>query len=521
MPKETEKANRANLIDGFMGAAMRGLMGAAMGFIVYNPVSSLYAAISRLARDFGWRPRFLLKTAKAIILLLVAPVFGPLKGILYDGFYLQGAKGWQQGFLSALAPIKEIPEGADLTKMSGDSDKYTTPISARNMFFGFIILCLTVAAGFAVMSPLAGIASFAASIGLSSVGIWIWQMALMVAGAAFAASTLLYGFGVGMFEIIRFKNGQEGDLEKGHPQDLNNLQPGVISKIFGAMVGALYGALTALVICNPVSSFYSTFRICWRATLYGDTESFLMDTNDLFWRLIIYPFFLICSPLCIPLYGIFYQGLWQQCLNGWKNGFTAILGFDPDQRKKSAREEVVNDVMVDEGNKDYSSLQVLKERDVFWGLLITALVVATGLAFLIPPVSIFLSIPTLLTTIGLAGLNLLSLAPWSLALIGAGISLTALTVSYGIASNLYDVIVKQPKSPEGAILTAAPANSSLVAGRGTLAPPAARSPLKTEALQADQYSAPVDWTATKEERPLLVPGMTGVPANSYGGGNGE
>lgn len=521
MPKETEQANRANLIDGFMGATLRGVIGAAMGLIVYNPVSSLYAAMSRLARDFGWRPRFLLKTAKAIILLLVAPVFGPLKGILYDGFYLQGAQGWQQGFLSALVPIKEIPKGADLTKMPEDSDKYTTPISARNIFFGLIILCLTVAAGFAVMLPLAGIASFAASIGLSSVVILIWKSAFIVAGAVFIAGTLLYGFGVGMFEIIRFKNGQEGALEKGPSEDLKNFQPSVFSKIVGAIAGALYGALTALVICNPISSFYSTFRICWRATLFGDTESFLMDTNDLFWRLIIYPFFLICSPLCIPLYGIFYQGLWQQCLNGWKNGFTAILGFDPDQRKKSAREEVVSDVMVDEGNKDYSSLQVLKERDVFWGLLITALVVATGLAFLIPPVSVFLSIPALLTTIGLAGLGILSLAPWSSALIGAGASLVALTVSYGIASNLYDVIVKQPKPPGGGILTAAPTNSSPVAGREILIPPAARSPSKTEALHADQYCAPVDWTARKEERPLLGPGMTGVPANSYGGGNGE
>lgn len=409
------------IISRFFGAALRLVFGAVVGLVVYNPISSVFAALSAVQRDYSDKQSNTRgqKVAGALVRLLFSPVLGPLKGLLFDGIYRQTRRGWFEGFTSSFRPFYEIAREANLKdfKLRVFSEEKVaqwnetgTPISRRNIIAGIIISSLVIAAALAVVllpvNAAVGI-SAAAQYGLSA--LTLWQLAVVAVSMAFAASTFLYGIGVACNKWLHTIS--EATIQK---------EPNYLSKLLGAMLGFCVGAVTSLLINNPIAIFYAGCRlILWRGIILGLEGSSSKKMGSKLERFLLYPILFIILPIILPFL-IFISQPFMQGGRGWEKGLLATLGYTKDYR--SAYADVVH------GNDD------IEGRDVIASLVVTALVAGAVLAILIPPLSMFLGIPALLTTIGLSGL-----APWALALIGASATFVAGSVIYGIGSKLYDL----------------------------------------------------------------------------------
>lgn len=441
-----QKKRQTRIISRITGAFTRMLIGIFTGIIVYNPVSSLFAAVSRLQRDIRWmikgygaNPNLL----RHLIVLLISPIYGPLKGIFFDGLYRQAKRGWQNGFSSVFNSFSELPREANLSDLYHEEftadrlqqiEVLETPISLRNIIAGIIISSLVIAAALAVVvlpiNAAIGISAAAARYGLSS--LMLWQLAVVAASAAFAVSSFLFGLGVVCNRLLHMTS-----------KATKHKEPNYLSRFLGAFVGFCVGAITSLLVNNPITMFYGACRlILWRGVILGlNNESEKIDSRLA--QFLLYPLAFILVPIITPIFYVITQPF-NQAARGWKNGLLTTLGYREVKTKDnlSAYADVV------------SGSDEVEGRDVIVGLVVTALVAGAVLAILVPPLSIFFGIPALLTTIGLSGL-----APWSLALIGAVATFVVGSLSYGIGSNLYDLAVHKQSQSDTANIDA-PINSS-------------------------------------------------------------
>lgn len=489
---------RVSRIAGSIAGAVLGLL---TGFIVNNPIATTYGAISECVDNYtnDWK-----QMAKNLGWLLIAPFWGTLKGTFYDGVYQSAKQGWQNGFIASLrSAFIDVPHKATYFNTRGGSP-LSPRVSKRDIIASLIVAGLIAIAIVGVLFPAAfGIATLLPTVWatLHMSGLSTAVLALIAAATTFVGASLIYGIIAISYDKIKYwkpaarpiKEDKEPLLkaeqqsEKAAPVEQKEQGKWLINRIAGAIAGAIVGTLTALVIHNPVASFYSAYR---RNFSRNSIFSVIPAAIAFFW-----------NPL--KQAAIYFE---NEFLLGYEYGFFNVFF---GTREKNAAGEYTKRISsawfnVYAISRDPQKAGYVSGRDFVASWVVIGLITAAVLAVVLPPASAFIGIPALAATLGLG-----SLATPLLAVIAGVTTFVAASIVYGIGSNVVDyMIAKRAVSAAESLdsKAALPTGSSV----------AARPELQARSTPAVTAEPVVDLHATRglnfwqRHAPTF---LGGVPAN--------
>lgn len=344
-------------------AVVEGIAGTLIGILVFNPAAETIKILRSLLGYINF---------SRLVEWLNAPLIFPLKDILKEGFAQQTQNGWDEGF------------DWDIKARS----RLAYYIQFRSDFIAsLIIMGLITVAILAIFFPATfGIAALLpniiAAVGLKSLA--PWALAVVVGFTGTLILSLFYTIGsVWFYDGFVLPDVLPG---LGHKRN-------IFSRIAGAIVGAVWGTLSALVVYNPVTVLIDNCRRFWQKK----DLPYLMQ--------------ILLTPVDI-ISGILQLGFAFQADMGWVNGFQSAF---------HTHQSVYNGAC-------------FAGRDIIAGWVITGLVTLAVLAVLFPATfGVAAILPTMVAAVGLSGLSTVALA----AIAGVA-SLIVLMIAYGISTAVYD-----------------------------------------------------------------------------------
>lgn len=469
---------RVSRIAGSVSGAVLGLL---TGFIINNPIATTYGAISECVDNYtnDWK-----QMGKNLGWLLIAPFWGTLKGIFYDGVYQSAKQGWQNGFIASLrSAFIEVPHKATYFNTRGGDPRYPR-VSKRDIIASLIVAGLIAVAIVGVLFPAAfGIATILPTVWatLHMSGLSTAVLALIAAATTFVGASLIYGVIAISYDKIKYWKpaarpvkedkmpllNAEQQPEKAAPVEQKAQGMWLINRIAGAIAGAIVGTLTALIIHNPVASFYSAFRTNWKGY---NVFSVIPAAIAFFW-----------NPVKQAAY--YFN---NEALLGYGYGFSNVFF---GTREKNAAGEYTKWISSAWYNvygisRNPKIAGHVSGRDFVASWIVIGLITAAVLAVVLPPASAFIGIPALAATLGLG-----SLATPLLAVIAGVTTFVAASIVYGIGSNVVDYLIAKR-----AVSAAEPVDSKAAVSANSSV--AARSELQARSTPATTADPVVDLHAT-------------------------
>jgi hypothetical protein len=268
-----ETKTAPNILSRIVGAILCAVLSGLTFAILANPLARFFAEWHNSRWD----------TDKHAAKSTIRIVFSPLISLIYDIKMIWRfiEFGWQGGFFEGLtSPLSIIPE-FDEYDIDDIEDEAETAfnIAPRNIIASLIIIGLitaTVLIAAGVAGPLVVAGLGLSALVIQSTTLITGAVGLTGVSAAAAAaisgtvvgvgSAILYGLGYGFYKALnnylyprrksRFKR-NDRSLEI---TDEANDEPNILSRALGALLSAVLGGLTTVILLNPLAHFYLAWQ---------------------------------------------------------------------------------------------------------------------------------------------------------------------------------------------------------------------------------------------------------------------
>jgi hypothetical protein len=284
-----------NIVSRILGAAFYGILGGLTHALLINPLARFFIECQKTY----WGRRHSDDTVYDRVLWFLDNIFNiaasPFKALFYDDALAirDGIEtGWERGILVGL----ESPYYVARDKLS----QYPRSIITALLIIGLSIAAVLLVLGVFGAAMVAGFGLSALAIqgityGLGMVNISVLSipaLAIITGISVLVSASLVYGMG----RFVKY---------------LTTLPPNPVSRFFGALLHAVLGGLTAIVLLNPITVFYN---LCGRFSAKSPLD-FISSVGMLM--------FLPLPALLSIMFGFIMavKGL----IDGWNGGFVAGL----------------------------------------------------------------------------------------------------------------------------------------------------------------------------------------------------